>query len=201
MPFDVESMSEINHRETEANMGKLVVTEYISLDGVFEEPGEWSIPFFSDDAGEFKDQELFASDAQLLGRLTYEGFARAWPTMEDAGDFGVRMNTMPKYVISKTLENPDWENTTVIRDDIAGKVAELKGKYQGDILVAGSGQLVRLLLEHDLVDEVRFMVHPLIVGEGKKLFSGEWAKKVFELRETRPLESGIVLLFYVRKEG
>lgn len=181
-------------------MGKLVVTEYLSLDGVFEEPGEWSLPFFSDDAGEFKDEELSSSDAQLLGRLTYEGFARAWPTMEGAGDFGVKMNTMPKYVVSKTLETADWENTTIIRDNIAGRVAEIKSQYKGDVLVAGSGQLVRLLLDNDLVDEIRFMVHPLVVGSGKKLFTGEWGKKVFKLIETRPLESGIVLLFYARTE-
>ena len=181
-------------------MGKLVVTEYISLDGVFEEPGEWSLPFFSDDAGEFKDEELFASDAQLLGRLTYEGFARAWPTMEGAGEFGVRMNTMPKYVVSRTLDTAEWENTTIIRDGIADKVADLKKQYEGDILVAGSGQLVHLLLGHDLVDEIRFMLHPLIVGKGKKLFAGEWEERAFKLIETRPLSSGIVILFYTRRE-
>ena len=178
-------------------MGKLVVTEYISLDGVFEEPGKWSFPFFSDDAGEFKDEELAASDAQLLGRLTYEGFARAWPTMEGTGEFGVKMNTMPKYVVSTTMEHGDWENTTLIRGNVVEEIEALKMRYPGDILVAGSGKLVETLVEHDLVDEYRFMVHPLFVGSGKRLFHDGLPQKVLKLIDTRVLTSGITLLFYV----
>jgi dihydrofolate reductase len=179
-------------------MGKLVVTEYVSLDGVFEEPGHWSHPFFDRDAGNFKDEELKASDAQLLGRLTYEGFAKAWPTMEGTGEFGVKMNTMPKFVVSTTMEKGDWQNTTVIRENIPAEVAKVKTQFEGDILVAGSGQLVRTLLENDLVDEMRFMVHPLILGTGKRLFSGEFPKTVFKLADTKVFGAGIVVLSYVR---
>src|SRR6266571_5736064 len=103
-------------------MRKLVATEYLTLDGVFEEPGHWSFPYFSDDAGRFKYEELFAADALLLGRLTYEGFAAAWPTMEGTGDFGERMNAIPKHVVSSTLVNPTWHNSTVIAGDVAAEV-------------------------------------------------------------------------------
>ncbi len=182
-------------------MGKLVVTEYISMDGVFEEPGRWSFPFFSDDAGEFKDKELAASDAQLLGRLTYEGFAKAWPTMEGTGDFGVKMNTMPKYLVSTTVDHGDWGPTTVIKDKVPEEVAKLKEKYTGDILVAGSGKLVETLIEHDLVDEYRFMVHPIFVGSGKRLFHEGQPKKVLRLIDTKVLTSGITILFYAPAAG
>ncbi len=177
-------------------MGKLVVTEYISMDGVFEEPGRWSFPFFSEDAGQFKDQELKASDAQLLGRVTYEGFAKAWPTMEGTGDFGVKMNTMPKYLVSTTVDSGDWGPTTVINDNVPEQVARLKEKYTGDILVAGSGQLLETLIEHDLVDEYRFMVHPIFVGSGKRLFQEGQPKKILKLIDTKVFASGITLLFY-----
>lgn len=178
-------------------MGKPVVTEYISLDGVFEEPGRWSHPFFDEDAGNFKDEEP-AADAQLLGRLTYEGFAKAWPTMEGTGEFGEKMNGMPKYVVSSTLDSADWSNTTIIRDHIVEEAAKLKDQYTGDILVAGSGQLARTLLENDLVDEMRFMVHPLILGTGKRLFPGEFPETVFKLADTKVFAAGIVVLSYVR---
>ena len=153
-------------------MGKLVVTEFITLDGVIEEPA-WSFEFNRGDEGEnFKGDELKAADAQLLGRVTYEGFAKAWPTMTDAGWFGEKMNAMPKYVVSTTLtdDRADWNNTTVIRDDVPGEVRRLKERVAGDILVAGSAELVRSLVEHDLVDEYRLMVYPIVLGAGKRLF-------------------------------
>lgn len=178
-------------------MGKLVVTEYLSMDGVFEAPGRWSFPFFSEDAGQFKNEELMASDAQLLGRLTYEGFANAWPTMEGTGDFGVKMNTMPKYLVSTTVDSGDWGPTTVIKDNVPEQIAKLKEKYTGDILVAGSGMLVETLIEHDLVDEYRFMIHPIFVGSGKRLFQDGQPKKILKLIDTKVFASGITLLFYV----
>src|SRR5262245_28405994 len=128
-------------------MGKLVVTEFISLDGVVEDPGGaedyehggWAFRFDNGDAGgAFKFEELQAADAQLLGRVTYEGFAKAWPTMEGTGEFGEKMNSMPKFVVSSTLENPTWENTTVLRGDLGEEVAALKERFEGDVLVAGS---------------------------------------------------------------
>jgi dihydrofolate reductase len=160
-------------------MGKIVVTEFITLDGVFEDPGGaeehpqggWSFAFNQGDDGmKFKSGELMAADAQLLGRITYEGFAKAWPSMEEAtGDFGIKMNRMPKYVVSSTLERPEWENSHAITlDDVEG----LKSRYEGDILVAGSGQLVRGLTGRGLVDEYRLMVFPIVLGSGKRLFDG-----------------------------
>jgi dihydrofolate reductase len=154
-------------------VGKLVVTEFITLDGVIEEP-RWSFEFNRGDDGEaFKGEELKAADAQLLGRVTYQGFAKAWPTMPDTGWFGERMNSMPKYVVSTTLTDAeaDWNNSTVIRDDIAGRIKRLKTELAGDILVAGSGQLVRFLAGNDLVDEYRLMVYPIVLGTGKRLFA------------------------------
>src|SRR5689334_20015633 len=130
---------------------RLVATEYVSLDGVFEEPGRWSSPWFDEDAIRFKSAELDAADAQLLGRKTYEGFAKAWPTMEGTGEFGVKMNTMPKYVVSSTLRNPTWTNTTVLSGDVASAVGELKKKPGRDLLLAGSGQLFNALVQENLI--------------------------------------------------
>src|SRR5438105_5599117 len=140
---------------------RLVATEYISLDGVFEEPGEWSGPFFNDEAGQFKWDELQASDAQLLGRVTFEGFAAAWPTMEGTGDFGERMNGMKKYVVSNRLKDAwAWNNSAVIRGNVLEEVARLKQQPGMDILLAGSATLLNSLLPHNLVDELRLMLHP-----------------------------------------
>jgi dihydrofolate reductase len=174
-------------------MRRIVVTEYVSLDGVFEEPGQWSFPFWSEEASQFKLDELFACDAQLLGRLTYEGFAKAWPTMSDEAGFADRMNAMPKYVVSTTLRDPQWNNTTVISNDVPEEVARLKREPGQDILVAGSGQLVRTLLQHGLVDELRFMVHPIVLGGGKRLFTDRYT---LELTDTKQFGSGVVVLSY-----
>jgi len=159
-------------------MGRIVVTEFVSLDGVFEDPGGaegsehggWAFSFSRGEDGDaFKLDELKASDAQLLGRVTYEGFAKAWPSYTDEVGFAVKMNEMPKYVVSSTLTDPSWANSTVIGlADVAG----LKDRYAGDILVAGSGQLVRGLTAAGLVDEYRLMVFPVILGSGRRLFDG-----------------------------
>jgi dihydrofolate reductase len=160
-------------------MGKIVVSEFISLDGVFEDPGGsegsqhggWSFTVDSGEEGrKFKLDELMASGAQLLGRVTYEGFAKAWPSMTDPIGFADKMNGMPKYVVSSTLQHPAWENSTILTSTEG--VAELRDQYEGDILVAGSGTLVRGLTELGLVDEYRLMVFPLILGTGKRLFDG-----------------------------
>lgn len=157
-------------------MGRIVVTEFVSLDGVFEDPGGaegfehggWSFSFNRGEDGDaFKLEELKASDAQLLGRITYEGFAKAWPSITDEQGFAVKMNEMPKYVVSSTLTDASWTNSTVIGlSDVAG----LKDRYTGDILVAGSGQLVRGLTDAGLVDEYRLMVFPVVLGSGRRLF-------------------------------
>jgi dihydrofolate reductase len=161
-------------------MGKIVVTEFISLDGVVEDPGGgdtykhagWTQGISSGDEGtKFKYDELMEAEAQLLGRVTYEGFAAAWPGMVEAtGDFGKKMNDMPKYVVSSTLDTADWNNSTVLKGDVVDEVRNLKQQIDGVILVAGSSQLVHTLVEQDLVDELRLMVHPIVLGSGKRLF-------------------------------
>jgi dihydrofolate reductase len=194
-------------------MGKLVVTEFITLDGVIEAPGggegfehaAWSFDFSTGDEGnQFKLDELVAADAQLLGRVTYQGFAKAWPTMEGTGEFGERMNGMPKFVVSTTLtdKDADWTNSTVIRDDVPGQVARIKGQVAGDILVAGSAQLVRTLAEHDLVDEYRLMVYPLVLGSGKRLFAEGMPRTRLRLVDTKPVgPDGVVILTYQPARG
>ncbi len=176
-------------------MSKLVVTEYLTLDGVMEDPSKWSFPYWNDEAARFKYDELFASDAQLLGRVTYEGFASAWPTMQGTGDFGERMNNMPKYVVSTTLQNPTWNNTTVIRSDVIGEVIRLKQQPGRNILVAGSSVLVELLMQHNLVDDYWFMIHPLVRGSGKRLFKGN-TEAALKLVGSKTTSGGIAILHY-----
>jgi len=175
---------------------RLVATEYLSLDGVFEEPGHWSFPFFNEEAAQFKSDELQASEALLLGRRTYEGFAAAWPTMEGTGDFGVRMNTMPKYVVSSTLKELTWEGSVLVRGDLAEAIGELKARPGGDLLLSGSAQLFNGLLRENLIDVYRFMVHPVVLGQGKRLFEEAGARRDLEVVETRRFATGIVILEY-----
>lgn len=176
---------------------RIVWSEYVSLDGVVDEPGQWSIPYFSDDLAEYKSDELLASDALLLGRITYEGFAAAWPTMEEVeGDFAVRMNTLPKYVASTTLESADWNNSTIIRENVPDEVAKLKRQSGKDILIEGSGALALTLIAHDLIDEVRMLVHPIAVGTGKRLFEGANHSVALTLVATQSFDSGVVALIY-----
>ena len=177
-------------------MRKLIVTEYLTIDGVFEEPGEWSFEYFNEEAMLYKREELFSSDAQLLGRVTYEGFAKAWPTMPDTGDFGERMNTMPKYVVSTTLTHADWQNSTIINKNVVEEIQRLKEQPGQNILVAGSGRLVHTLMQHQLVDEYRFMVHPVVLGKGKRLFTEEIGQMKLHLIETKAFKTGIVILHY-----
>jgi dihydrofolate reductase len=177
---------------------RLVATEYISLDGVFEEPGHWSFPYFDDQAAQFKFEELNATDAQLLGRITYEGFAKAWPTMEGTGDFGVKMNTMPKYVVTSTLKQLDWTGSTRIDGNVEEEVRKLKAKPGGDLLLAGSGRLFNSLMHADLIDVYRFMVHPIVLGQGKRLFAEADRKQELKLVATKTFSKGIVVVEYER---
>ena len=160
-------------------MEKLVVTEFVSLDGVIEDPGGaegyehggWTFRFDQGEGGRFKLDELMAADAQLLGRRTYEGFAKAWPSIEDEAGFAEKMNAMPKFVVSTSLGTAEWNNTTVLSGDLRAEVTKLKSDFTRDILVAGSAELVQGLLREDLVDELRLMVFPLALGTGKRLAS------------------------------
>ena len=185
-------------------MGRIVVTEFISLDGVVEDPGGsenfkyggWSFEFDRGAEGnQFKLDETMASDALLLGRVTYEGFATAWPSRE--GEFAEKFNTMPKYVVSSTLSNPEWTNSTVVgTNDIPGDVARLKEKHDRDVVVHGSVQLTQTLLEHDLVDELRLMVFPVVLGTGKRLFGETSDKKTLRLAESKVVGDGVAILIY-----
>ncbi|HEY3552442.1 MAG TPA: dihydrofolate reductase family protein [Solirubrobacterales bacterium] len=188
-------------------MGKLVVTEFISLDGVVEDPGGaedyrhggWTFELERGaDGDKFKLEELMEAEAQLLGRVTYEGFAAAWPKMEDEAGFAEKMNAMPKYVVSSTLEQADWQNTTILSGDPADLVATLKEKVDGVILVAGSATLVKALLEADLVDELRLLVFPVLLGQGKRLFPEGETKHRLQLAEAKTVGDGISLLRYER---
>jgi len=182
-----------------------VVTEFISLDGVVEGPGGgedykhvgWTFEFDRGDEGnKFKLDELMEAEAQLLGRRTYEGFAAAWPERTDEAGFADKMNSMPKYVVSTTLKNAEWANTTILRslDD----VAKTKDEVDGVMLVAGSPQLVQGLLEHDLVDELRLMVFPVLLGTGKRLWGETSDKKAFELADSKTVGEGIAILTFRR---
>jgi dihydrofolate reductase len=175
---------------------RLVATEYVSLDGVFEEPGQWSGPFFDDDAAAFKFAELRASDALLLGRRTYEGFAAAWPAMPDTGEFGVKMNGMPKYIVSSTLREVPWSGSRLVEGDIATAVRNLKQLPGQDLLLAGSAQLFDLLMRENLIDVYRLMVHPVVLGEGLRLFSEANARRTLELADTTVFGTGVVVLEY-----
>ena len=188
-------------------MSRVVVSEFVSLDGVMEDPGGaegfehggWTFQFDQgDDGGKFKLDELFAADALLLGRVTYQGFAAAWPTMEGAGEFGEKMNSMRKYVVSGTLADDDatWNNTRVIRGDLGTEIAKLKAEPGGDLLVAGSAQLARSLTCLGLVDELRLMVFPIVLGSGKRLFSDVTGTPKFTLVEAKTSGAGVLLLTY-----
>jgi dihydrofolate reductase len=200
-------MRENNVNTQGDEMGRVVVTEFITLDGVIEAPGGgepfelggWAFKFNrGEDGDKFKVDELMAADAQLLGRVTYEGFAKAWPSM-NGDEFGQKMNAMPKYVVSQTLAASDatWNNSTVIDNDLAGEVARIKDEVSGDILVAGSAQLVRGLTRHALVDQYRLMVFPVLLGAGKRLFDEGIPDTVLRLVDSKPVgPDGVIVLTY-----
>jgi len=184
-------------------MGRIVVTEFVSLDGVMEDPGGaenfkhggWSFEIARGEEGDkFKLDEAFASEALLLGRVTYDGFAAAWPSRE--GEFADKFNNMPKYVVSSTLGKPEWNNSTVLKGDVAEEVGKLKQEQDGDIVVHGSAQLVQTLVENDLVDEFRLMVYPLVLGSGKRLFGETSDKKPLRLVDSKVVGDGVSILIY-----
>jgi dihydrofolate reductase len=181
----------------EVSMRKVVVSEFVSLDGVMEAPDKWHFQFWHEEMGKYKYDELFASDALLLGRVTYQGFAAAWPSMTDEAGFADRMNSLPKFVVSTTLEEPlEWNNSSRINENVAEEVARLKQQPGQDILIYGSADLVHTLMQHDLIDEYRIMVHPVVVRSGKRLFRDGSDTKVLRLVETKMLGPDVVVLSY-----
>jgi dihydrofolate reductase len=184
-------------------VGKIVVTEFVSLDGVMEAPGGgedfkhggWTFEIERGDEGnQFKLDETMATDALLLGRRTYEGFAEAWPSRE--GEFADKFNQMPKYVVSSTLKDPDWNNTRVLDGDLAEDVGRVREEVDGDIAVHGSAQLVQGLLERGLVDELRLMVFPVVLGSGKRLFGETSEKHPLRLTSSKLVGDGVAILIY-----
>ena len=189
-------------------MGRIVVTEFVSLDGVMQAPGggedfkhaAWSFEIDRGDEGDkFKLDETLDSEALLLGRVTYEGFAAAWPT-RDEDEFSNKFNSMPKYVVSSTLENPEWNNSTVLKGDLVEEVERLRDEADGDIVVHGSAQLAQALLENDLVDELRLMVYPVVLGTGKRLFGETSDKKSLRLVDSKTVGDGVAIMIYQPRE-
>jgi dihydrofolate reductase len=185
-------------------MGRIVVSEFLTVDGVMEDPGGaegfprggWAFQFSRGPAGDkFKLDEVMDAEALLLGRITYQGFAEAWPSR--TGDFADKMNGMPKYVVSTSLQEPKWNNTKVIRSSVAEELSKLRSATGGNILVAGSGQLVEALMQHDLVDEVRLMVFPVVLGEGKRLFRNGSPEIPLRLVQSQAVgDDGVMTLVY-----
>jgi dihydrofolate reductase len=189
-------------------MGRIIVTEFVSLDGVMEAPGGgeafrhggWTFEINRGDEGDkFKLDETLSSEALLLGRVTYEGFAAAWPSRE--GEFADKFNTMPKYVVSSTLDEPEWNNSIVLKGDVKEEVARLKQEQDGDIVVHGSARLVQTLIEADLVDEVRLMVFPVVLGSGKRLFGETSDKKPLRLVDSKVVGDGVAIFIYEHAGG
>ena len=190
-------------------MGRIVVTEFVSLDGVMQDPGGdsdfkhagWTFEIEQGEEGaDFKLDETRNSEALLLGRVTYQGFAKAWPSVP--GEFGDRFNNMPKYVVSSRLEDPEWTNSTVISGDLGEEVSKLKQELDGDLVVHGSASLVQALTDLDLVDEYRLMVFPTVLGGGKRLFGETGASKALTLVDAKPVgPDGVVILTYVPAES
>ena len=213
-------------------MRKVIASEFVTLDGVMQGPGGveedrrgnferggWSFQFWNEETGKYKDEELFAAGALLLGRVTYEIFAGAWPTLTDedqvrmvkeaggevgeiqsemgeGNPFSDRMNNLPKYVVSTTLRNVTWNNSTLIKRNLAEEIARLKQQPGQDILVYGSGGLLQSLIQYDLIDEYRLMVFPIVLGSGKRLFKDGLDTKVLRLVEAKPFRTGVVVLTY-----
>ena len=178
----------------------LAATLFMTLDGVVEAPDKWSFPFWSDETGKFKSDELRATDALLLGRVTYEGFAAAWPGRKDEEGFADRFNSMPKYVASKTLKKLEWNNSHLIKGDLAAEVSKLKQQPGRDVVIHGSPTLIRSLLPHDLIDEYRLLVYPIVLGRGKRLFD-EASQAKLKLAESETFSKGVVKLVYRRDDA
>jgi dihydrofolate reductase len=184
-------------------MGKLVVSEFITLDGVFEDPGGsegtsvggWQRPLMGDDEGAYKMEELKTAGSLVLGRVTYEGFAKYWPTAKETGEFGEIMNSLPKYVATLTASDFTWDNSQALATDVVAAIRKLKDEQEKDLLIYGSGSLVRSLLAENMVDELRLMTYPIVLNEGRRLFDGVAQRKLRFVSE-RTFQNGTVLLTY-----
>jgi dihydrofolate reductase len=178
-------------------MGKVIVSTMVTLDGVMEAPEKWSMQFWNHELDKWALDELLASDALLLGRVTYQGFADYWPSATDNEGLANRMNGLPKYLVSTTLEEPlEWDNTTLIKGNVAEEVANLKQEPGRDMLVLASADLVHTLMQHNLIDEYRIRVTPVVVGSGKRLFTDRSDVKILKLVQAKAFGSGVIVLTY-----
>jgi dihydrofolate reductase len=175
---------------------RVVATEYVSLDGVFEAPGEWSGPYFDDEVNQFKLEELQASDALLVGRKTYAEFFDAWPTVTDDTGFAEKMNSMPKYVVSSTLTTLEWSGAELVKGNLAKEVRKLAEQPGQDLLLSGSAQLFNALKDENLIDVYRMLVHPIALGKGRRLFADGTDQRALKLTDTKTFGSGVMALEY-----
>jgi dihydrofolate reductase len=182
----------------EVLMWKVVASEFVSLDGVVESPEKWHFPYFNDQMGDAIGAAMAASEAMLMGRVLYEEWATFWPKQDpDENPVAAQMNGVRKYVVSTTLEEPlEWENSTLIGDNFAEEISKLKEQPGKDISISGSPTLVRSLLEEDLLDELRLMVHPIVVGSGKRLFEDGGDQKALQLVDSKTFSTGVLYLTY-----
>jgi dihydrofolate reductase len=178
----------------EVSVRKVIVSTYVTLDGVMEAPEKWVFRFWNDELAKYAHDQLFASDALVMGRMVYEEFAASWPSRTT--EFADRMNSLPKYVVSTTLEEAAWNNSTIIKENVAEQVSRLKEQPGQDILMYGSADLMHTLTDHDLIDEYRLWVHPVILGGGKRLFDGAGEETFLQLVDTTTFSSGVVVLSY-----
>jgi dihydrofolate reductase len=191
--------------EGEVCMRKLVAAEFLSLDGVMESPDKWHFPYFNEEMGQAVGEGFAAADAMLIGRVNYEEWAAFWPGQDpEENPMAAQMNAIQKYVVSTTLEEPlSWQNSTLISENVAEEIARLKQGEGGDIVISGSGTLVRSLLQYGLLDELKLMIHPVVVGGGRRLFDDGGEQKALELVESKTFETGVLYLTYrpLRQEG
>lgn len=180
-------------------MGKIIVAEFLTMDGVMEAPEQWQFPFQSPDAQEFVTHQIQELDGQLLGRNTYEIFANFWPTQTN-NEFGIadKLNSMPKYVVSTTLQEANWHNTTIISENVVGSLMALKQQYDGNIGIPGSRTLVQSLMQTDVIDEYQLLVYPIVLGSGSRLFDDGMTNQPMKLVDAKTFDSGAVALTYQR---
>jgi dihydrofolate reductase len=185
-------------RTKEVPMRKVIVSEFVSLDGVFEAPDQWHFPYFNDEMGQEIGAAMASADAMLMGRVLYEEWADFWPQQDpEENPFADRMNGVQKYVVSTTLKEPlGWDNSTLIKENVAEEISGLKRQTGGDISISGSGSLVRSLLQYGLIDELRLMIHPVVVGSGKRLFEEGGEQIALELVDSKTFSTGVVYLTY-----
>jgi dihydrofolate reductase len=178
-------------------MGRLVASQFVTLNGVIEAPENWSSDYFNDEANRFKHNELFAADALLMGRVTYEIFAEAWPSRTDPEGYADRINGLPKFVVSTSLKQAAWGNSTLIAERVSDRVDQLKQEYERDILLFGSEKLLHSLIQQNLIDEFRLMIFPIVLGDGKRLFRNEVDRLPLSLTSEKTISTGVVIVTYV----